>query len=671
MSHTVCLDFETYFSKEYSVKTLGNWRYCNHDQFDPYLLSVSDGEEAWSGPPSSFNWSSLEGATLLSHNSIFDRTVLETMTKKGLAPKVNYKAWHDTAGLSSYLCNRRSLKEACEFLLGVKLSKDVRDEAKGKRWKDFDPEAREKMLAYARSDAVHSHALWTKYNHLWPQWEKDLSDLTVRQGMRGIQLDTELLKQYIVVATQMLQATERLLPWIAEGRPPTSPRAIAEKCREVDIPSPPVQSHFEDGAERLAQWEAAYGPRYPWVIHVASWRQINKFLDSLETLSGRMQDDGIFNFGLKYFGAHTGRWSGDAGFNVQNMRKLPLYRDEAGLLIVDPERLKEIKREKTLPSYVTFVLDIRRLFLPRRGRKMIVCDSSQIEPRCLSWIVQDGAKLAMLRAGKSPYQAHAELTMGWDGGDLKKLIEGGRKDLADFYSLSKARELGLGFGCGWKKFIVMAQDLAGYDVTKDDPELVPKLSKSGEPCLDGDGKVIMESGHGFNSKRIVNEWRAANPLIARRDNEHPENNGIWARLDEGFKASAGRDFEIELPSGRCLRYGQVRRECRMQKDEETGANVRRWVTTADIGGRRYVLYGGLLTENVVQAFARDVFAVQLLELDNTSGMDTLFSSHDEAIVEADDHISEKDVQQVMSVAPEWAPGLPVAAEAKVVPHYVK
>jgi len=261
--------------------------------------------------------------------------------------------------------------------------------------------------------------------------------------------------------------------------------------------------------------------------------------------------------------------------------------------------------------------------------------------------------------------------MNWDGGDLKKLIAEGRKDLADFYALAKARELGLGFGCGFKKFIVMAQDLAGVDVTKDDPEWVSKTNDRGEPCIGSDGQPILESGHGFNSKRIVREWREANPLIARRDREHPENDGIWARLDRAFELSAGRDYEIELPSGRSLRYGQVRRECRSERDEETGAIKRRWVTTANIGGRRYVLYGGLLTENVVQAFARDCFAWQLLKLDETPGVEVLFSAHDEAILETDGSISVKEVEAIMSTAPDWAPGLPLAAEGKKVPHYVK
>lgn len=49
----------------------------------------------------------------------------------------------------------------------------------------------------------------------------------------------------------------------------------------------------------------------------------------------------------------------------------------------------------------------------------------------------------------------------------------------------------------------------------------------------------------------------------------------------------------------------------------------------------------------------------------------LFSSHDEAITEVDQNVTAKDVEAVMSVAPEWMPGLPVAAEAQEVPHYKK
>ena len=65
-------------------------------------------------------------------------------------------------------------------------------------------------------------------------------------------------------------------------------------------------------------------------------------------------------------------------------------------------------------------LDIRSLFIPRPGKRMMAPDLSQIEPRVLAWLVKDTAMLESMAAGNSPYQAHAVATMGWKDGDLKK-----------------------------------------------------------------------------------------------------------------------------------------------------------------------------------------------------------------------------------------------------------
>lgn len=663
MSRLIAFDTETYYSKKegYGISELGAWRYCDDPRFDCYMISVSDGQETWAGHPRDFNWNSLEGADLVSHNKGFDATVVEAMVRKGMAPSVNFKSWECSANMSAFLCNRRSLKDAASFLLGKTLSKETRDYANGRTWDQIIKDGRaEEMLTYARSDALTCWQLYAKYGGLWPARERALSNLTIHQGMRGIQVDVPLLAEYLKTAQEMLFAAEATLPWVKEGKSPTSPKAVAEHCRLAGIPCPPVKSHYQDGEARFAEWEAAYAPKHPWIVNVSNWRMINKFLASLNTIRERLEDTGIFHFGLKYFGAHTGRWSGDAGFNMQNLRKDPLYRDENGFLITDAARLKEIGNSKVLPSYVTAVLDIRKLFIPRRGRKMIVSDLSQIEPRVLAWLVGDEKMLALMRAGRSPYQAHAEATMNWTRGDMKALIKGGDGEAKELYALAKARVLGLGYGCGWKKFITVAQVMAGLDITVNDPEW--------ETVADQHGQPMQISGYGANSRKIVADYRAQNPLIASRDKYSP---GIWKKLDDAFKASEGGTFEVTLPSGRVMTYPQVRREVRSVPDEETGKPIRKWVWTAMIGDRRFPLYGGLFTENAVQAISRDVFGEHCLELQNTSGMDTLFTAHDEAIVEADEGIEAKDVQHIMSKTPEWIPGLPLDAEAKEVKHYVK
>ena len=651
----IAFDTETYYDKDYSVKTMGPSRYCRDSRFECYMVSVYDGESAWSGHPKDLNWGALSGAVWLSHNQTFDQTVYEEMVKRGQVPAIQRAGWKDTSHLSAYLCNRRSLKEACEFLLGVKLTKDVRDQAKGKRWGDFTSEDREAMLNYARSDAVHCYTLWAKYGHLWPEKEQRLSEMTIEQGMRGVQIDTELLKEYIVISTQMLQKTEDLLPWIKEGRPPTSPKAMAEYCRAADIPCAPIKSHFDDGEARYTEWEQAYGKKHPWISNVSSWRSINKFLDSLRTIEERVEEDGILKFGTKYAGAHTLRWAGDAGINFQNFRKVPLFRDEQGLLISDAALLKEISNAKSLPGFVTASLDIRKLLVPRPGMRMVVSDLSQIEPRCLAKIVGDDAMLANMAAGYSPYEAAARARGEWTSPEP---LKSGDKEL---YALKKAQILALGYGAGPDKFELMAKELAGLDLSAQDPEFIQTVSETGEPCIGSDGKPIIISGKGSTAKRIVKEWRDANPGVT----------SLWKQLDTALKNSAGGTFEMELPSGRSMRYGQVRNECRTVRNEETGALERRWVKTADIGGRRYKLYGGALVENLIQAVARDVFCEALLRIEKIPGVHILWTVHDEVVAEIENGVDPEEIDRAMSETPPWFAGCPVSAETQVVSRYTK
>jgi len=656
MKRVIGYDWETFYATKqgYGIKELGMWRYLYDDRFDPYLLAVSDGEDSWAGPPERFNWDSLNGQILVSHNKHFDKMVTDAAQEKGMVPRFSPAEWYCTANMSSYLCNRRSLADAVSHLQGRTLSKEVRDYANGKHAPDMVTDGKwPDMLAYGRSDAFECQDLWVKHSHKWPEHERRLSELTIKQGSRGIQIDVDLLKKYIVLATDALRISEEQLPWIAEGRPPTSPKAIAELCHKQDIPCPPVKSR--DGEEAFIAWEKAYCPKHTWIQQVAAWRSINKFLDSLQTIATRLSDDGILSFSLKYFGAHTGRWSGDAGINLQNLRRDPLFLDDRRWLISDITRLKQIASSPELPADVTEVLDIRKLFIARPGKKLIISDLSQIEPRVLAWIVGDKAMLDLIALGQSPYEAHARQTMNFTGGNMKK-------EDKDGYALAKARVLGLGYGCGWQKFIVVAQAMAGLDITVEDPEFVQACNDDGLPCFDGDGAPKMVSGYGYNSRRIVNEYRNSNPKIV----------GLWKSLDTAFKESVGGDFEMTLPSGRVMRYPGVRREARSvpRKDGKPGFE-RKIVYTAMIGDRRFPLYGGLLTENLVQATARDVFASQVLSLDSMLGLSVLFTVHDEAINEAEPGMTVRDVESIMSQTPPWLEGCPISAEGCEAAHYKK
>lgn len=657
MSSPIAVDFETFFSRKlkYGLVQMIPEQYCAHELFDAYCISVCDGTTSWSGHPRDFNWSSLDGKTLLSHNSRFDQTVYKELVRRGLAPQLRIPAWPCTANLATYFCNRRSLQESVEYLFGHRVSKDYRGVADGKRWpQDYSPEEREQVLSAGRSDALWCWKLWEKYGPQWPAVEQELSRITVEQGQHGVRIDRTKLDTYIWQTHELRANTEKQIPWIADAdddwdefdTKPTATKCIAEQCRRTGLPCPPVKSHDEEAYE---DWEVKHGPTNPWIAALGAWRSVNKDYKTFVLIKERLRADDTLPFSLKYFGGHTGRWSGDAKINLQNQRKRPLMSNEHGLLELDPKRIDAAVDEQAdtgkLPDWVRFVVDFRSLIVPREGKKMIVSDLSQIEPRVLAWLVGNREFLDRVASGDSPYVAHARASMGFTGEKMDKQ--------SDLYKLAKARILGLGFQCGWEKFITMAWDLARYDVTKDDPEFVDEI----QPFT---GKVTKVPGYGSNSKRIVQEFRDQNPLIT----------GLWQRLGDGFKSSIGDRFVMRLPSGRQMRYEDIRASVKIEKDPKTGKPRRVNVFTADVGGKRKPFYGGKLTENLVQATARDVFAGHVVAMDH-NGWTNLFTVHDESVLEVDESVTARDVEAEMSKCPDWLRGCPISAEAKEVSRYCK
>ena len=88
---------------------------------------------------------------------------------------------------------------------------------------------------------------------------------------------------------------------------------------------------------------------------------------------------------------------------------------------------------------------------------------------------------------------------------------------------------------------------------------------------------------------------------------------------------------------------------------------------------RSKLYGGLLAENLTQAFARDIFMDRVAAV-TEKGYEVILRVHDEVVCVVDEATAEdarKEIESIMSTTPEWCKTLPVGAEADVMKRYAK
>ena len=604
---TLAVDFETYYDRDYSLKKMDAYSYVHHPKFDCYLMSVYghvpitalahlESDECpppyvlfqWCGHPKDFqHWHLFDGSTLVAHNAAFDSLVFKRLQQQRIAPSfLQNLRWRCTAAMAVYLSAPRSLQGACKQLLNIDADKTQRTKASGQSGDDlFGNEA---MFAYALEDARLCFLLWEKFHHLWPAEEQALATLTFEWGQQGIGVDLQTLEKSIqTLETQRFDAAKKL-PWVDDFNEdtPLSHSKLAVACREAGISCPASLAMDDTDCEA---WEEKYGPEYPWVNAMRIFRRTNMLLSRFYTIRSRVRkEDGCFPYALKYFGAVPGRWSGDAGFNVQNM-----------------------------PRGELFGADLRKCFVPKSGNVFIIADLCQIEPRILAWLIEDEEFLSLVRSGVDIYEAHARSTMGYSNPSPLKEVD------PDKRALAKARVLGLGYGCGPQKFVAVAKNLGGIDISFAD------------------------------AKKTVADFRSKNPKISK----------LWNQLDREFKRSAGGDYAIELPSGRALRYFNVAKTPRGY-----------YAAATERGGIPRSLYGCLLTENIVQATARDLFAEHLLQIQHAGIGRIVFHVHDEVIVEVPEARAEEacaQIQTIMSTTPDWLSGCPVAAEAGIFKRYTK
>jgi DNA polymerase len=170
------------------------------------------------------------------------------------------------------------------------------------------------------------------------------------------------------------------------------------------------------------------------------------------------------------------------------------------------------------------------------------------------------------------------------------------------------------------------------------------------------------------AKEIVMKWREANPCIVN----------FWYNIESaaskavtegncysyrGIKFGVRNKFlYCRLPSGRLLAYyNPAIEEVDTKYQKAKPVIAFHGVDSKSHKWARQYTYGGKLTENIVQAVARDILAEAMLRLEH-EGYSIVMHVHDEIVAEAKEGADLKEFERIMSIPPIWADGCPIAAE---------
>ena len=335
---------------------------------------------------------------------------------------------------------------------------------------------------------------------------------------------------------------------------------------------------------------------------------------------------------FQFYGANrTGRWAG----RIIQMQNLPQNHlddlaEARGLV-----RGGDFEGVEMLYEDVPDTLSqlIRTAFVPQDDRKLIVADFSAIEARVIAWLAGEEWRQKVFAEGKDIYCASASQMFG-----VPVEKHGINSHLRQ---KGKIAELALGYGGS----VGALTSMGALDMGLTKEELQP----------------------------LVDQWRGANPHIVKFwwDVDAAAMKAFRAKTEVRlgalcFSCRAGMLF-ITLPSGRRLSYVKPRllpnRFGRESLTYEGVGESKKW--------SRIETYGPKLTENIVQATARDLLALAMLRLRN-AGFEIVMHIHDEAVVEVPEGISSVDeICRIMSEAPAWAAGLPLRADGYHCEFYKK
>jgi DNA polymerase len=624
MMDIVTIDFETYYDKDYSLSKMTTEQYVRSSLFEiiGVGIKVNDYPTDWySGDNPGKFLKSLDyrKRAILCHNTAFDGAILSWHF--GISPRL----WLDTLGMARPLHNVTvggSLAKLVTYYgLGKKGDEVVA--ALGKRKADFTEADLAQYGEYCKNDVNLTKQLFDKLKVGFPSSELLVIDQTLRMYTDPvIELDVPLLEKHLEEVrtrkrTLMADLGHGMGGEAAVQEMLMSNDKFAAYLKRLGV-EPPTKTSLKTGKESWAFAKTDKGMT-DMLEHVDERVQaaVSARLGVKSTLEETRTENliGVAGRGklpimLNYYGAHTGRFSGGDKLNLQN-----------------------------LPSRGNTT--IRRALKAPPGQMLISCDSSQIEARTVAWLAGQEDLLVAFRDKRDVYSEFATEVYG-------RVIT--KADKVERF-VGKTCVLGLGYGMGAEKFrrtLEIGQGGINVVIDINEAERIVRLYRQ-------------------KNWKIVQFWQkcgaALKDMLYGGGNElHPK-----VRYDRsGIILPNG--FRVQYPALRETANGFMYISDARTYQKALKDRVLTGSPPDDIAWTR--IYGGKVTENIVQALAALVIREQMA----AAGLHfkVAFQVHDEIIIavpESNALADQAKLEALMSTAPKWAPDLPVACESGMAANY--
>jgi len=506
------------------------------------------------------------------------------------------------------------------------------------------PEKWELFKEYCKQDVVTERAILKRLNYFpVPEEEQELWQQDIRMNAFGVRVDSKLIEGALTIdGVSSAELTEEAINITGLQNPNSTAqlKVWVEKelsdSLEADVELPGLRKEYV--SMLLERNDLSKEIRRVLEIRQQLGKTSIKKYVAMETAKGT--DDRVRGL-TQYYGANrTGRWAGRL-VQLQNLPRNYLKTLDYARELVKTKNYDGIRfLYGNVPDTLSQL--IRTAFIPSEGHKFVVADFSAIEARVIAWLAGEQWVNEVFATHGKIYEATASQMFHVP---IEKIVKGNPE-----YSLrqkGKVATLALGYQGGTAALIAMGALNMGL-AEEELPDIVQRWRNA--------------------NPRIRDLWYAVEQAaLTTMQTAQPQGiNGLIFRY-EGELMYGQSFLTVQLPSGRKLFYPKP-----FLKENQFGKMAIHYYTVGQQTKKWEVAstYGGKMTENIVQAIARDCLAETLRRIEQL-GLQVVFHVHDEVIIDAPMEVTAEQICDLMAEPISWAPGLLLKGAGFESSYYMK